>query len=174
MRKKRMLSLFSALISLGLLYSLPSGGQIYQYTDKNGNAVFTDSPPVGSKAKETGTKEDGIYWSAPRQEPAGREHATSPSGPTTDKKKTVDYGSVTVEMYMTSWCGYCKQAGAYVRSLGANLVQYDIEAQPERKKEMKEKSGGSLAVPVIDIGGTIIRGYNPAAIKAAVERVAAR
>jgi hypothetical protein len=39
---------------------------------------------------------------------------------------------------------------------------------------MKQKSGGFSAVPVIDIGGTIIRGYSPAAIKAAVEKVVAR
>jgi len=53
-------------------------------------------------------------------------------------------------------------------------VQYDIEAQPEQKAELKKKSGGSTSVPLIDIGGIIIRGYNPSAIKSALERVVAQ
>lgn len=36
-------------------------GQIYQYPDKNGNAVFTDNPPAGAKTKQL--KEDGVYRS---------------------------------------------------------------------------------------------------------------
>ncbi len=39
---------------------------------------------------------------------------------------------------------------------------------------MKKKSGGSTGVPLLDIDGAIIRGYSPPAIKAAVERSAAR
>lgn len=62
----------------------------------------------------------------------------------------------------------------YVRSLGANLVEYDIEASPDRKAEMKQKSGGSTGVPLLDIGGIILRGYSPEAIKSALEKVAAR
>ena len=62
----------------------------------------------------------------------------------------------------------------YVRSLGANLVEYDIEASPDRKAEMKGKSGGSSSVPLLDIGGIIIRGYSPEALKAAMDKVAAR
>jgi len=77
-------------------------------------------------------------------------------------------------MYMTDWCGYCKQARQYIRSLGANLIEHNIEKDRSKKDEMKIKSGGSLATPLIDIDGTIIRGYNPAAIKAAVERSAMR
>jgi hypothetical protein len=39
---------------------------------------------------------------------------------------------------------------------------------------MKKKSGGSSSVPLIDIDGTIIRGYSQSAIKAALDRSAAR
>lgn len=158
-------------------FSTLAYGQLYQYTDKNGNVVFSDAPPAGTNAQEKHVKEDGIYWSAPRKEQEqGIRDVSAAAQPEAmpEKKLTRDFSNVTVVMYMTSWCGYCKKASAYVRSLGANLVQYDIEAQPERKAEMKTKSGGSGGVPLIDIGGIIIRGYSPEAIKAAVERVAAR
>ena len=35
---------------------------------------------------------------------------------------------------------------------------------------MKKKSGGSTAVPLLDIEGQIIRGFSKEAIKAAIER----
>jgi glutaredoxin len=81
---------------------------------------------------------------------------------------------VTVELYMTDWCGYCKKAREYVRSLGANLIEYNIDRDAGRKDELRKKSNGGTSVPLIDINGTIIRGYNPQAIRAALERSAAR
>jgi hypothetical protein len=35
---------------------------------------------------------------------------------------------------------------------------------------MLSKSGGSTGVPLVDIEGIIIRGYNPDALKGAVEK----
>jgi glutaredoxin len=173
---KRNCSIFFVLLCIVIALAASAQAQLYQYTDKNGNIVFTDRPPSGSDAKKKQMNDD-VYWSAPQreQEQATRGNSSTQSQKESiDKKHASDYGSVTAEMYMTSWCGYCKEAGSYIRSLGVNLVQYDIEAQPDRKAEMKQKSGGSTAIPLIDIGGTIIRGYNPAAIKAAVEKIAGR
>ena len=174
---KRNCSIFFVLLCIVIALAASAQTQLYQYTDKNGNMVFTDRPPSGSDAKKKQMKVDEVYWSAPQREQEqarGGNSSTQFQEGSIDKKHAPDYGSVTVEMYMTSWCGYCKEAGAYIRSLGVNLVQYDIEAQPNRKEEMKQKSGGSTAIPLIDIGGTIIRGYNPSAIKVAVEKIAAR
>jgi glutaredoxin len=50
------------------------------------------------------------------------------------------------------------------------LVEYDIEKNPSKEKEMLSKSGGSTGVPLIDVEGIIIRGYNPSAITDAVEK----
>jgi len=36
-------------------------GQIYQYTDKNGNVIFLDKQPADSNAKKKELKEDGVY-----------------------------------------------------------------------------------------------------------------
>ena len=35
---------------------------------------------------------------------------------------------------------------------------------------MMSKSGGSTGVPLIDVEGTVIIGYNPDALKSAIER----
>jgi len=174
-----MCSLKYVFVIAGLVAALSSAaqGQFYQYTDRNGNIVFTDTPPSGSDANEKKTTDRGVYWSAPRREPeplTRRGTGKAQDEPAQEKQRRPDYGGITVIMYKTSWCGYCKKAGAYVRSLGANLVEYDIEASPDRKEEMKAKSGGSSGVPLIDIGGILIHGYSPEAIKSAIEKVVSR
>jgi hypothetical protein len=50
------------------------------------------------------------------------------------------------------------------------LVEYDIEKNPSNEKEMLSKSRGAKGVPLIDVEGIIIHGYNPNAIKDAVEK----
>ena len=176
---KRMMTtiaLFLALFALVSAAATEAAGQIFQYTDKKGKVVFTDKPPQGSDAREKQLKDDGIFWSSPQEEPEpyrGGNNAANAPVPEPERKRRRDYGDVTVIMYMTDWCGYCKKTREYVRSLGAGLVEYNIERDPDRKDEMRKK-GGSTGVPLIDIDGTIIRGYSPSAIKAALDRSSMR
>jgi glutaredoxin len=71
---------------------------------------------------------------------------------------------------MTSWCPYCAKARNFLRSLEVHLIEYNIERDRNKREEMLGKSGGSTGVPLIDVEGTIIRGYNPDALKSAIER----
>jgi glutaredoxin len=80
------------------------------------------------------------------------------------------YRDINVIMYMTAWCPYCTKAREYIRSLGVNLVEYNVETDRNKQKEMVQKSGGSRGVPLIDVEGIILKGYSPSAIKAAIER----
>ncbi len=57
-----------------------------------------------------------------------------------------------------------------MRSLGVDFTEYNIEQDKSKRDEMRQKTGGTTRVPVIDIEGTIIRGYNPASIKAALDK----
>jgi glutaredoxin 3 len=60
-------------------------------------------------------------------------------------------------MYSRSWCPYCERARALLRSRGASFEEIDIEAQPERRAEMIERSGRST-VPQIFIGARLVGG----------------
>jgi glutaredoxin len=161
---------------MGAAFLAEAWGQIYQYTDKNGNVIFSDKPPVDSNAKEKQLKEEGLYWSNQSESDytSDNESKDTLSAPSRRDKPKKDYSRVTAVMYMTDWCGYCKQAGQYIRSLGAGLIEYNIERDPSKKDEMKRISGGSSAVPLIDIDGTIIRGFSQGAIRSALDRSAAR
>ncbi len=169
-------SIYIALIFMAAAFIPEAWCQIYQYTDKSGNVVFSDKPPVGENTKKKQLKEDGVYWSNKSEAdyPAYKSRKDTLSTPTQEDKRDRDYGRVTVVMYMTDWCGYCKKAGQYIRSTGAGLIEYNIDRDQSRKDEMMKKSGGSTSVPLIDIDGAIIRGYSQTAIKAALDRSAAR
>ncbi len=51
-----------------------------------------------------------------------------------------------------------------------NLTEYNVEKDTGRRAEMLRKSGGSAGVPLIDVEGIIIRGFNHKAIKDAIEK----
>lgn len=162
-------------VTIFLLFSFLSSawGEFYQWTDKNGNVVFSDTPPPGGNAKKK-LKDDGVYTSAPRDggaEPENRKETGSIT-PSRDgereAKRNKRIRDVNVVLYMTNWCGYCKKAREYIKSLGASLTEYNIDEDRNKKEEMIKKSG-STSIPVIDVDGTIIRGYNPSLIKQAIE-----
>ena len=57
----------------------------------------------------------------------------------------------TVEMYTSSWCPYCVRAKALLTKKGLNVVEHNIETDPERRQEMLQRSNGARTVPQIFI-----------------------
>jgi glutaredoxin 3 len=60
-------------------------------------------------------------------------------------------------MYTTSWCPYCEQARDLLRSKGIAFTELDVDAEPQRRAEMIERSG-QYTVPQIFIGSQHIGG----------------
>ena len=145
-------------------------GEIYRWKDKNGNIVFSDTPPPqGINAEVMEFKEDTAEKPKAKGNPTRAKE--NPQRPKTEAfKPKRPYGDIQVIMYMTSWCPYCTKARNYLHSLDVYLIEYNIERDKDRKEEMLSKSSGSTGVPLIDVEGTIIKGYNPVALKSAIER----
>ena len=66
-------------------------------------------------------------------------------------------GSGVVLMYTTSWCPYCEQARDVLRSKGIAFTELDVDAEPQRRAEMIERSG-QYTVPQIFVGSQHIGG----------------
>lgn len=81
---------------------------------------------------------------------------------------------VSAIVYGASWCKPCHQAEAYLKKKGADVVKKDVEENPAAAKEMRRKlertgmTGSSI--PIIDVGGTVMVGFSPRAIDAALAR----
>jgi glutaredoxin 3 len=63
----------------------------------------------------------------------------------------------TIEMYTTSWCGYCERARQLLQRKGAAYTEISVEGDPGRRAEMIERSG-RRTVPQIFIGTQHIGG----------------
>jgi glutaredoxin 3 len=65
--------------------------------------------------------------------------------------------TAAVVMYSTSWCPYCNRARRLLASKGATVEEIDVEAAPEKRTEMIERSG-RRTVPQIFIGDQHVGG----------------
>lgn len=66
-----------------------------------------------------------------------------------------------VTVYSTSWCAFCHTEMQWLDKLGIPYEAKDIEADEDANKELLEKLGGNFqGVPVTDIGGEIILGFD--------------
>jgi glutaredoxin len=85
--------------------------------------------------------------------------------------------SFTVIVYGASWCGACHEAVAYLKRRKVPVIEKDIEQDPAAQSEMQAKlaragvHGGSI--PVIDVKGKILIGFEPNSLEAAVRGASA-
>jgi len=73
----------------------------------------------------------------------------------------------TVTVYSTPTCPYCKMAKEYFKDNDIEYADIDVAADDAKAQEMIQKSG-QMGVPVIDIDGKIIVGFDREAIKEAL------
>lgn len=65
----------------------------------------------------------------------------------------------TVTIYSASWCAFCHAAKAYLDKLGVKYLDKDIESDPKIAQEAMDTSG-QTGIPVLNIGGEIIIGFD--------------
>ena len=73
-----------------------------------------------------------------------------------------------VKIYTTPTCAFCKMAKAYFKEHDVKYEEYNVAEDKEKLKEMFDKSG-QMGVPVIDIKGKIILGFDQPGIEAALK-----
>ena len=76
-------------------------------------------------------------------------------------ERTIAQPKVTV--YSTPTCPYCVMAKRYLSERGIKYDDINVAADQARALEMLTKSG-QMGVPVLDIGGQVIIGFNRPAI----------
>ncbi len=101
---------------------------------------------------------------------ASAEPADEPAA--ADTKPPAARPAFTVIVYGASWCGACHEAVAYLKRRKIPVVEKDIEQDAAAQSEMQTKlaragiHGGSI--PVIDVKGKILIGFEPNALEAAM------
>ncbi|MBR9706335.1 NrdH-redoxin [Candidatus Pacearchaeota archaeon] len=73
-----------------------------------------------------------------------------------------------VKVYSTPTCPWCIKTKDFLKEKKIEFEDINVAENQEASKEMVEKSG-QMGVPVIDIDGTIIVGFDEAKIKEALK-----
>ena len=69
-----------------------------------------------------------------------------------------------VTVYSTPTCPFCLRAKQYLKDNNIQFTEHDVGANPDKAQEMISKSG-QMGVPVIDIDGKIVIGFDKDKIK---------
>ncbi|MGN8345729.1 glutaredoxin family protein [Pseudomonas sp. SMV71] len=64
-----------------------------------------------------------------------------------------------VVLYATDWCGYCKATRRFLDEKGVPFQEFDIEKDAEARRAYEALGG--RGIPILDVNGTLIRGYEP-------------
>jgi glutaredoxin-like YruB-family protein len=138
-----------------------AGAEMYQWIADDGSITFKDTPPPSTqKRKKVKVYSDSDFAAAPPVQPETATHkikqpASSASQPATPKRERFNG---TVDIYVTEWCGYCKQALSYMKSKGIPFTTYDIEKDSAAKQRHKDLGG--RGVPLIIIGSNKMSGFS--------------
>ncbi|WP_028626395.1 glutaredoxin 3 [Metapseudomonas resinovorans] len=65
-----------------------------------------------------------------------------------------------VILYTTRTCLYCVAAKSLLQRKGVLATEVDVQLDPERFREMLERSGGRRSVPQIFIGSRHVGGFD--------------
>lgn len=72
-----------------------------------------------------------------------------------------------VKVYTTNTCPWCDKAKSYLKSKGVQFEELNVQDDMQAREEMIKKSK-QMGVPVLDVNGSIIIGFDKPAIDAAL------
>ncbi len=77
-----------------------------------------------------------------------------------------------ITIYSTTWCAFCHTEAQWLDHLGIPYVKKDIEEDKSAYDELMEKSGGNFSgVPITDVGGKLIVGFDRPKLTEAIEAI---
>ncbi len=73
----------------------------------------------------------------------------------------------SVKVYSTPTCPYCIRVKQFFKDVAVNFEDIDVSRDQDAAQEMIKKTG-QMSVPVIDIDGKLIIGFDKEQIKSAL------
>ncbi len=63
-----------------------------------------------------------------------------------------------IEIYSGGFCPYCMRAKSLLKQRKLQFTEYDVQAEPEKRTEMIERTKGARTIPQIFINGRHVGG----------------
>ena len=74
---------------------------------------------------------------------------------------------MAVKIYTTATCQWCKKTKEFLKANKVGFTEVDVGADQKATEEMIKKSG-QTGVPVIDVNGKILVGFDEGKLKSAL------
>ncbi len=142
----------SLLLLVALTFALPAQAEIYKWTDADGKSHFSGSKPANPATIENRNE---LEVKSPQPTPVDKQ--TQPA-------------AAQVDLYVTSWCPYCKKAIAFLRKNNIAFNAYDIEKDPDAAARKKTLDPGYSGIPLAVINGAAIRGFSESSYQEALTK----
>ncbi|MFO0688592.1 MAG: glutaredoxin family protein [Myxococcota bacterium] len=136
----------------------PAKRIVYQWVDERGGVHFADSldeVPVDWRGRA-----GQIELEAPKAARSAAASAASAGATRSVARVAAATPAHEVTIYTAPWCGWCRKTMAFLDERGVDYVNKDVEADPRWAEELHAKTG-SGAVPLVEIDGTSIHGFDP-------------
>ena len=75
---------------------------------------------------------------------------------------------MTVTVYSTTTCPFCTMVKDWLKDKGVSYDDVNVGTDQDKAKEMMDKSG-QMGVPVIDVEGTVVIGFDKPKLESALK-----
>lgn len=76
---------------------------------------------------------------------------------------------MAIKVYSTPTCPWCKKVKDFLKGKGVSFEDVDVSSNEDAANEMIDRSG-QMGVPVIDVDGTVIVGFDTNEIEKALKK----
>lgn len=81
-----------------------------------------------------------------------------------------DTATPQITIYSTTWCAFCHTEMQWLDKLGIPYIAKDVETDKEAYEELMGKINGNyVGVPVTDVAGDVILGFDRPKIQEAIK-----
>ena len=140
------------IVTLVLASPLCAQQQLYKSVGPDGRIVYSDRPPADGKLEKTIT-----YYEQPSSglSPQVLAYLEQLKGRTSASKAASGNGTV---LYMAKWCGYCRQAKAFLASKNIPYQEFDIDTKDGLAAYAT--AGGGKGIPLLFHNGARVQGFS--------------